>query len=225
VRISAERDLVEHGRIHASPRTWRRRTRRSHGGPSLKFEKDGRVKNEADALARATAGEPLDVYDNRTKLWALLAASAAFVAIGVVMYDQGQQIKGALATGFFFIAGIAIALRLIDSAKPSVRFDADGLTIRRFGRSPVRLAWSDLHSAYPAAIRSQTFVCLAPRDPARMLASVPPAARAVMRANIALVGAPYVLPTAMSLNVNDLLRVVYAYAPALAAEPPDRTMR
>jgi hypothetical protein len=154
-----------------------------------------------------------------------LAVSAAFVAIGVVAFQHGHQIKGGLAAVFFFAAGVAIAWRLVTSSAPTLRFDADGVTIRRSGRPPLRLAWSDLQSAYLGSIRRQTFVCLAPRDPAGMLAAASPATRALMRANIALVGAPYALPTAVTLSVDELLRVVFAYAPALANDKPDRSPR
>jgi hypothetical protein len=178
-----------------------------------------RYDRSADAaLSRAAAGEPLDVYDSPAKLWGLFVLSIVFVMGGVLMYQQGQQVKGLIVVTFFFAAGAFILWRLINSSAPALRFDADGITIRRSG-GPLRLRWSGLRSAYVASVRNRPLVCLLPADPEAALGAASPALKAIMRANIALVGAPYALPTALTLGVNDLLRVIHAYAPSLAVEP------
>ncbi len=180
--------------------------------PPVRYDRSATI-----ALARAAAGESLDVYDDRVKLWVLLAISVAFATGGTYVYEHGEQAKGLLVTVFFSLACCAVALRLV-SASPALRFDANGVTIRRLG-PPLRLAWTDMRSAYVRAIRKRRVVCLAPHDVAFALAAASGPARALMRANIALVGAPYTFPTALTLGIDDLLAITSAYAPALEAEP------
>jgi len=140
------------------------------------------------------------IYLRRGRLVFAALGSVAFVAGGFFLMMHPEladewmaQLIGAISILFFGAASFYILFRLV-KPKPAVILRDDGIIDQASGLAAGFIPWSEITSVHIATMHYQRFLCLVPSHPDLVLAQQSAAKRALMQANIGLVGTPVAIP-------------------------------
>ena len=142
------------------------------------------------------------------------------VALTVVCYFAATHATGykMLVSWFgvaFFPLMFVLGLIQLFRSGPSIVMTAEGVSGPNVG--PVPLKWTDLSAVSVGEMRRQKFLCLWPRDQEAYLAQLPPARRALAKANISMgFSAASLSFTALKPGLHDALDYALKHVPLKA---------
>ncbi|MFI2765265.1 STM3941 family protein [Streptomyces echinatus] len=156
------------------------------------------------------------------RVWAMLAGSLVFVALGIGFLVAHSTVKmtvaGALAVPFFGFCSVSIAQRLL-RARPELVLDDAGVDHARLGR----FDWDEITAVRIRVQRvrntSQRLIELVPHDPEAYLARAPKLVRSTASTNARLGFGPAVMATnTLPVPPEAVLDAMRRHRPGLAAQ-------
>jgi len=165
------------------------------------------------------------IYPSRARVFLLLLGSAAFVALGIVLWRIGgirNEVVGVAASGFFGLCLVFAVVKLI-SHQPALIMNSSGFMDNTSALGGYTVRWDEVESIYISSMRTslfsaQRFLSVRLKRPEEFLSRQSAFKARLMKANVGLVGAPINISTnTLPVKLEELVAMMQKRLPSAQA--------